>query len=116
CLADALAALEYYLEAARDHRGGLDHILDVAEHSLGLLGYWPLPAGREQPAELMQVDVPAVPDKSIVGTPVELSESVSVVSGQDLGRLFVGADDEPDDHGQNLDGLNLTDTEPTTPP
>jgi chemosensory pili system protein ChpA (sensor histidine kinase/response regulator) len=45
-LADALAALEYYLEAAREHRGGLEHILDVAEHSLGLLGYWPLPARR----------------------------------------------------------------------
>ena len=43
-LADALAALEYYLEAAREHRGGLEHILDVAEHSLGLLGYWPVPA------------------------------------------------------------------------
>ena len=50
-LADALAALEYYLEAVRGHRGGLDHILDVAEHSLGLLGYWPLPAEREHWAE-----------------------------------------------------------------
>src|SRR5690348_191318 len=40
-LADALAALEYYLEAAREHRGGLAHIIDVAEHSLGQLGYWP---------------------------------------------------------------------------
>src|SRR5581483_3861383 len=39
-LADALAALEYYLEAAREHRGGLEHVLDVAEHSLGGLGYW----------------------------------------------------------------------------
>ena len=45
-LADALAALEYYLEAAREHRGGLAHIIDVAEHSLGQLGYWPLPAER----------------------------------------------------------------------
>ncbi|HMH69222.1 MAG TPA: Hpt domain-containing protein [Pinirhizobacter sp.] len=45
-LADALAALEYYLEAAREHRGGLEHILDVTEQSLAALGYWPLPEPR----------------------------------------------------------------------
>ena len=45
-LADALAALEYYLEAAREHRGGLEHILDVTEQSLAALGYWPLPEAR----------------------------------------------------------------------
>jgi chemosensory pili system protein ChpA (sensor histidine kinase/response regulator) len=45
-LADALAALEYYLEAAREHRGGLEHILDVTEQSLAALGYWPLPEQR----------------------------------------------------------------------
>src|SRR6185312_15949635 len=53
-LADALAALEYYLEAAREHRGGLEHILDVAEHSLGQLGYWPLPAMRAASEPLAQ--------------------------------------------------------------
>ena len=58
-LADALAALEYYLEAAREHRGGLDHILDVAEHSLGLLGYWPVPAARELPADRVHADAVA---------------------------------------------------------
>ncbi|MGA7438701.1 MAG: Hpt domain-containing protein [Luteibacter sp.] len=42
-LADAVAALEYYLEAAREHRGGLDHILDVTQQSLAELGYWPVP-------------------------------------------------------------------------
>ena len=115
CLADALAALEYYLEAARDHRGGLDHILDVAEHSLGLLGYWPLPAGRELPAERVHADA-LTNGNDIVATPVELSESVSVVSGDDLGQLFVGASGAPDERVQNLDGLNLAVTEPTAPP
>jgi chemosensory pili system protein ChpA (sensor histidine kinase/response regulator) len=50
-LADAVAALEYYLEAAREHRGGLDHILDVTQQSLAELGYWPVPlvdAGTEE--------------------------------------------------------------------
>ncbi|TCV94206.1 chemosensory pili system protein ChpA (sensor histidine kinase/response regulator) [Luteibacter rhizovicinus] len=46
-LADSLAALEYYLEAAREHRGGLEHILDVTQQSLADLGYWPVPAERE---------------------------------------------------------------------
>ncbi|HUH31620.1 MAG TPA: Hpt domain-containing protein, partial [Rhodanobacter sp.] len=116
CLADALAALEYYLEAARDHRGGLDHILDVAEHSLGLLGYWPLPAGREQPAEPAHAEVAVTHDNDVVAAPVELSESVSVISGDDLGQLFVGTSGAADEHVQNLDGLNLAVTEPTAPP
>ncbi|MEX1826386.1 Hpt domain-containing protein [Luteibacter sp. CQ10] len=49
-LADALAALEYYLEAAREHRGGLEHILDVTQQSLAELGYWPLPSTQEPDA------------------------------------------------------------------
>lgn len=50
-LADALAALEYYLEAAREHRGGLEHILDVTQQSLAELGYWPVPVEQEPEAE-----------------------------------------------------------------
>jgi chemosensory pili system protein ChpA (sensor histidine kinase/response regulator) len=42
-LADALASLEYYLEAVRDHRSGRGKILEVAERSLESLGYWPVP-------------------------------------------------------------------------
>ncbi len=116
CLADALAALEYYLEAARDHRGGLDHILDVAEHSLGLLGYWPLPAGREHPAELAQAEAAPTHGNDVVTVPVELSETVSMVVGDDLGQIFVGASHAPDEHAHDLGGLNLAATEPTAPP
>ncbi|WP_413625747.1 Hpt domain-containing protein [Luteibacter sp. Lutesp34] len=50
-LADALAALEYYLEAAREHRGGLEHILDVTQQSLAELGYWPVPVEQEPETE-----------------------------------------------------------------
>ena len=42
-LADALASLEYYLEALREQRGNRDEILDIARNSLEGLGYWPLP-------------------------------------------------------------------------
>ncbi len=47
-LADALASLEYYLEALRDHRPQRDRILELAEHGLVALGYWPVPAAAEQ--------------------------------------------------------------------
>ncbi len=41
--ADALASLEYYLEALRENRLNRDSILDIARGSLESLGYWPLP-------------------------------------------------------------------------
>jgi chemotaxis protein histidine kinase CheA len=47
-LADALASLEYYLEALRDHRPQRDRILELAEHGLVALGYWPVPAAADQ--------------------------------------------------------------------
>ena len=46
-LADTLASIEYYLEAARDQRAGRDRILDVTRASLESLGYWPVPSGSE---------------------------------------------------------------------
>ncbi|OOG47947.1 Hpt domain-containing protein [Rhodanobacter sp. C01] len=116
-LADALAALEYYLEAAREHRGGLEHILDVAEHSLGLLGYWPLPAVREPSAATS-----AAPEVKADSDAVfeheqhpELSESVSLLPGDDLGHLFIGAAVPHETPVHNLDGLRLAQTEATTP-
>ncbi|MGI8561272.1 MAG: Hpt domain-containing protein [Luteimonas sp.] len=45
--ADALASLEYYLEALRDGRGNRDDILEVSRYSLEALGYWPLPPGSD---------------------------------------------------------------------
>src|SRR5690606_14745633 len=42
-VADALASLEYYLEALREQRPNRDGILDVARNSLEALGYWPVP-------------------------------------------------------------------------
>ena len=51
-LADALASLEYFLEALRDRRPNREQILDVARQSLTSLGYWPLSAEVRSSAPL----------------------------------------------------------------
>ena len=106
-LADALAALEYYLEAAREHRGGLAHIIDVAEHSLGQLGYWPLPEERPLPAAVL--DAPEHSHES-------LSEPVSVFAGDDASHLFVAPEAPQPVPTHDVEGLRLAQTEPTAPP
>jgi chemosensory pili system protein ChpA (sensor histidine kinase/response regulator) len=65
-LADALASIEYYLEALREQRANRDDILDIARNSLEALGYWPLPdyeplpvagAGQDESTEtLLETD------------------------------------------------------------
>ncbi|MGA0586176.1 Hpt domain-containing protein [Dyella sp. KRB-257] len=117
-LADALAALEYYLDAAREHRGGLEHILDVAEHSLSLLGYWPVPAARAplaepEPGPDARLDVPthalAGLDEELAAQP-ELSESVRVGAGEDLGSLMIGEAPALADAAEDMAGLHLAET------
>ncbi|MBN8922258.1 MAG: hybrid sensor histidine kinase/response regulator [Rhodanobacter sp. 68-29] len=109
-LADALAALEYYLEAAREHRGGLAHIIDVAEHSLGKLGYWPLPDQRPLPVAPADATAPA-------GHADEaLSEPVSLYSGSDVSELFVAPEAPHAAPAHDVDGLRYAQTEPTAPP
>jgi chemosensory pili system protein ChpA (sensor histidine kinase/response regulator) len=112
-LADALAALEYYLEAAREHRGGLDHILDVAEHSLGLLGYWPVPAARSQADKLATEAVVRGQIGIEHETHPELSETVSLLPGNDIGNLFLGQSEDASQPAHDVDGLRLAQTEST---
>ncbi|MFT3762411.1 MAG: Hpt domain-containing protein [Pseudoxanthomonas sp.] len=67
-LADAMASLEYYLEALRDNRPNQAEILDIARSSLEALRYWPLPeeappapaAETAQEPAPVSVDAPAV--------------------------------------------------------
>ena len=121
-LADALAALEYYLEAAREHRGGLEHILDVAEHSLSSLGYWPPPAAREA----TEVDLDETPPEHVaraadaalaatLASQPDLSESVSLAHGDDLTGLIVGHSETPEPASHEITGLRLADTVHVTP-
>ncbi|HEY4581524.1 MAG TPA: Hpt domain-containing protein [Lysobacter sp.] len=61
-LADALASLEYYLEALRDQRPNRDGMLDIARSSLESLGYWPLPAAASPVSSGAPVDAIAPVD------------------------------------------------------
>jgi chemosensory pili system protein ChpA (sensor histidine kinase/response regulator) len=58
-LADALASLEYFLEALREQRPNRNSILDIARSSLETLGYWPLPGDESVSAPLAHVDAMA---------------------------------------------------------
>ncbi len=58
-LADALASIEYYMEALRDQRGNRERILEVTQRSLEALGYWPLPDMPETVEGAAEVDAAA---------------------------------------------------------
>jgi len=120
-LADALAALEYYLEAAREHRGGLDHVLDVAEHSLGGLGYWPPPLPKAAPETVPETVAPSparVETLATVAAPAgaeaALNESVTVAHGEDASALFIGSSETPAPIAHDVTGLHLVETEALT--
>ena len=49
-LAEAMASLEYYLEALRERQPGRDNILTITRNSLEALGYWPLPMHAQKAA------------------------------------------------------------------
>ena len=124
-LADALTSVEYYLEAAREQRPNRERILDVTERSLSALGYWPAPPLRQRAAAAATVAAPlptagAAMPADTAGMPVadavELTESVSIAAGSDLGDLVVGESGSPAMHGADVAGLRLAETEATAPP
>ncbi|BCT91596.1 hypothetical protein LYSHEL_06200 [Lysobacter helvus] len=82
-LADALASIEYYLEALREQRPSRDGILDIARQSLETLRYWPLPqdvAPVEAPVEAAPVAEHDVAF-DLVDAPVALSDdTIELVS------------------------------------
>ena len=75
-LADALASLEYFLEAVRDRRPNRDQILDVARQSLEALGYWPLPAEDLLPP-VVQPAAPAAAAPATVAAPAIIPAPVA---------------------------------------
>jgi len=60
-LADAMASLEYYLEALRDRRPNREEILEIARSSLESLNYWPLPSQDDVAAQDAPAAAPAIP-------------------------------------------------------
>ena len=74
-LADAMASLEYYLEALRERRPGRDEILDITRSSLETLRYWPLPQAHEAlPA------APVIPVVATAATAAVAARAVAVVA------------------------------------
>ena len=61
-LADALASIEYYLDATREQRAGREQILLVTQRALEELGYWPVPAAEPDAAVAQQ---PTKPERSV---------------------------------------------------
>ncbi len=76
-LADAMASLEYYLEALRERRPGREDILDITRTSLETLRYWPLPA-EQQPAADSETPLLAVTPEPIAPVAPVAVESVPV--------------------------------------
>ena len=72
-LADAMASLEYYLEALRERRPNRDEILDITRSSLEKLRYWPIPAEEVlEPALVVEEsEVPAVAEEDDAGLAIE---------------------------------------------
>jgi len=71
-LADAMASLEYYLEALRDRRPGREDILDITRSSLEALRYWPLPERGSAEAEQEPVQPVAREAVALAAGPLQL--------------------------------------------
>ena len=129
-LADALAAVEYYLEATREHRRGRDAILDVARDSLQSLGYWPLSAVEARAAQIsnftaipqatLAPQAPAATHEAFdhVAAPAPVVEEpsaqipvVDVLPGTDLGDLVVGETHAHEAEQHDVAGMRLAQTD-----
>ncbi|MET0327318.1 MAG: Hpt domain-containing protein, partial [Luteimonas sp.] len=78
-LADAMASLEYYLEALRERRPNREDILEITRGSLESLRYWPLPTEAAEPVEAPVAEV-AVAAPPVVAEPAPVSEPPAPVS------------------------------------
>ena len=87
-LADALASIEYYLEATREQRGGREKILDVTRGSLEALGYWPIPQA-ERPEESAPVAPAAAPSpEDAIAAAAALAYQVAPAATTDYGSTI----------------------------
>lgn len=76
-LADAMASLEYYLEALRERRPNRDEILDITRSSLEKLRYWPVPAEEPAAQETVAFAEAETPAVLMPDTTLEEAESAS---------------------------------------
>ena len=76
-LADAMASLEYYLEALRDRRPNREEILEIARSSLESLHYWPLPEEADAEAEAAAAPAVAVAAVGLAPAPAAATATFS---------------------------------------
>ncbi|MBS0430944.1 MAG: Hpt domain-containing protein, partial [Proteobacteria bacterium] len=103
-LADAMAGVEYYLESARDSRGG-ERILDGTQRSLEKLGYWPVPQALE-----IHEDAERPAPAAVTLTSSDLSEAVAIAEGSGVEDLVIGESVAPASVEHDLSGLRLAET------
>ena len=83
-LADALASVEYFLEAQAEQRAGRDRILHTARAGLEKLGYWPVPDPTSHVA-------PVAAEPSDVATTIVAAPDPFAASDFDVTAAFVQA-------------------------
>ncbi|RNF84197.1 response regulator [Lysobacter psychrotolerans] len=91
-LADALASIEYYLEAVRERRPNRERILDIARQSLETLGYWPVPMVA---AQVIAMDALASALHVVAPQP-EPEFELQTLDGIDLQSAGMGVMDVPE--------------------
>ncbi|MEJ1096945.1 MULTISPECIES: Hpt domain-containing protein [unclassified Pseudoxanthomonas] len=121
-LADAMASLEYYLEALRERRPNREEILEITRASLENLRYWPLPEETEfagativetAPAVLPVAEPPPLPFSASEFEPATDAPASSIPLGShsfdpvnfDEGEL--SSEPAPDDGGQRYDATEF---------
>ena len=122
-LADAMASLEYYLEALRDRRPNSEQILEIARTSLENLHYWPLPdeAPAALPAEPVAVAEPAVagfaPAAAIVIAPAASAASAwdPVAAEHDADLVAPEPEPEPEPQAPEAEPLEAPGLQIETP-
>ncbi|MBP7465108.1 MAG: Hpt domain-containing protein, partial [Pseudoxanthomonas sp.] len=120
-LADAMASLEYYLEALRDRRPNSEQILEIARTSLENLHYWPLPdeAPAALPAEPVAVAEPAVagfaPAAAIVIAPAASAASAWDPVAAEHDADLVAPEPEPEPQAPEAEPLEAPDLQIETP-
>jgi chemosensory pili system protein ChpA (sensor histidine kinase/response regulator) len=118
-LADALASLEYYLEALRDQRPNRDEILDIARQSLEALRYWPLPE-EEAPAAAAEQEAPEAAEAAEAAgaatTPEAVAGSADAAAPAESAAVAAGDDDAVDRAEAGVAALPEDRAAPVPPP
>ncbi|MEO8459488.1 MAG: Hpt domain-containing protein [Dokdonella sp.] len=130
-LADALASIEYYLDATREQRAGRESILDVTRAGLAALGYWPVPPPLPRD-ELLHVDssgigavdIPFHTEPDVQDDPLThfasghdsyidhtLTSAIDIGDGDSLADLVVGEALPQVPAAHEIAGLRLAETE-----